>query len=341
MLQIFSLHSVKSIISFSLSAVICLMLPGQTSEQTTEAPSISGTVTYGNAIGAPETRFVSNAIVCSASGSSPPVLDLTDETGQYTLIGFGTEPYTIVATKSGGANNITSFDAAMIAQHVAGTVPLTGNQILVADVSNNGIISSFDAAQIARYVTSSPPYGFTSAWRMLPASRTYSSVSANITGENYSALLLGEVSGNWTNTSPRPSVGSEKPDIFVDLPNLETPADKNVIIPVRVQGMADKGIISYEFDLRYDPTVIQPQADPVDVKGTVSRGLSVVTNATEPGLLRVVVYGAMPINENGVLLNLRFNSVGAPGSVSPLTFERLIFNEDLRALTADGRVNIF
>ncbi|MBK8467297.1 MAG: hypothetical protein IPL32_15880 [Chloracidobacterium sp.] len=45
------------------------------------------------------------------------------------------------------------------------------------------------------------------------------------------------------------------------------------------------------------------------------------------GLLRVVVYGAIPINEDGVLLNLRFLAVGAEGTVSQLTFERIMFNE--------------
>ena len=73
---------------------------------------------------------------------------------------------------------------------------------------------------------------------------------------------------------------------------MTAPTDKEISIPVNVQGVADKGIISYEFDLRYDPAMIQPLENPVDVAGTVSRGLSVVTNAVEPGLLRVVVYGA-------------------------------------------------
>ena len=66
-----------------------------------------------------------------------------------------------------------------------------------------------------------------------------------------------------------------------------------------------------------------------------------MTNATEPGLLRVVVYGAYPIDANGVLLNLRFTAVGAVGSVSPLTFERIMFNEgEPRVMVTHGRVEI-
>ena len=130
--------------------------------------------------------------------------------------------------------------------------------------------------------------------------------------------------------------------VSVELPNLSTLLDKEIVIPVGVQGAADKGIFSYEFTLRYDPTVIQPLAEPVDVAKTVSRGLMVVANPYEPGLLRVVVYGAIPIDENGLLLNLRFTAVGKPGSVSPLTFERIMFNEgDPQVNATGGMIELF
>ena len=135
--------------------------------------------------------------------------------------------------------------------------------------------------------------------------------------------------------------GGPQRSITVSIPNLLTSPDKEVVIPVSVQGMADKGIISYEFDLRYNPSVIQPQADPVDLAGTVSRGLSVVTNPEQPGLLRVVIYGALPIDEDGVLLNLRFIAVGPAGSGSSLAFEQMMFNEGgPRVVATGGQVDL-
>ena len=121
---------------------------------------------------------------------------------------------------------------------------------------------------------------------------------------------------------------------------MASSADKEIIVPIAVQNVANKGIIAYEFDLRYDPAVIQPQADPVDLAGTVSRGLISITNIIEPGLLRVVMYGPMPIAENGVLLNLRFTAVGTSGTASALTWERIIFNEDEPATRANGEIEI-
>ena len=122
---------------------------------------------------------------------------------------------------------------------------------------------------------------------------------------------------------------------------MTTAKGNEVLIPVNVAGVADKEIIAYEFDLRFDPSAIQPQEKPVDVKETASRGLSVVSNVNEPGLLRVVVYGAMPIDADGVLLNLRFMAVGAAGTVSPLKWERIMFNEgDSGTLATDGLIEL-
>ncbi len=337
---------------------------------------ISGTVTYGNAIGNPvPPRFVKNVSIESTAGSPPVGPVITGTPGTYSLTGFGATSYTIKPTKPGGFNGaITSNDAARVAQGVSSAVPWVSlNQKFAGDASGNGNVTSNDAALIARFAAGLAGTGNVGQWRFfttdlpglptapLPTppyndSRTYASVTSNASGEDYIALLIGEVSGNWNPaTHPRPAgkAGSGKrklesedggPErgIEVKLPPVATPVEKEIIIPVSVQGSADKGIISYEFDLRYDPTVIQPLKDPVDVANTVSRGLMVVTNPYEPGLLRVVVYGPMPIDEDGLLLNLRFGAVGAPGSISPLSFERIMFNEGEPLVTvADGRVDLF
>lgn len=165
-------------------------------------PSITGTITYGNAIGAPNPRFVSNALLTGVGLVNVSTTSAFPG-GTYTLTGFGASSYTVTPSKTGGTNGaITSFDAARIAQHVSGTNVLTGNQLVVADVSGNGTITSFDAAQIARYVSATPDSGSTGTWIFIPASRNYASVTSNATGEDYTALLMGEVSGNWANNAP-------------------------------------------------------------------------------------------------------------------------------------------
>ncbi|MFN0279308.1 MAG: cohesin domain-containing protein [Pyrinomonadaceae bacterium] len=311
-----------------------------TNTPTPSGAVISGTVTYGNAIGSPNPRFVSNATITGAG--SPTVMTTTAapgaSAGQYSLSGFGASSYTVTPTKSGGVNNVTSFDAARVAQHVAGSNTLTGNQLVVADVSSNGNVTSFDAAQIANFAVSSSPTGITGTWKFIPVNRTYASVSSNITGEDYTALLMGEVSGNWNNTGARPVIDKS---ISVNMPNLTTKVGSEIVIPINIKGAADSEIISYEFDLRYDPSAILPLTQPVDIAGTVSRGLMTAINASEPGLLKVVMYGPVPIDDDGVLLHLKFTAVGAAGSVSPLIWERIIFNDGLTAkVISDGEIKL-
>ncbi|MBK8466350.1 MAG: VCBS repeat-containing protein [Chloracidobacterium sp.] len=325
--------------------------------------TLSGTVTYGNAIGSPSTRYVSNVQVNAAGTPSASATTLAPGAGEgtYKLDLLGAGPYTVTPSKVGGVNNaINSFDAARIAAHVTGNNFLTGNQFVAADVSGNNAIQSFDAAQIARYVTALTPYALTGTWKFFtvpnipfptgstPTSRTYPTLTSNLAGEDYTAILLGDVSGNWNNTGAR-GVGGKQPavasgperSISVELPDMAVAVGKEIVVPVRVDNAANKGIVSYEFELRYDASVIQPLEDVIDIAGTASRGLSFAANANEPGILRVALYGAMPIDSNGLLLNLRFKAVGEPGAFTPLTWQRIMFNDGQPRVSAiNGRVRL-
>ena len=165
-------------------------------------PSVSGTITYGNAIGGTSPRFVSNVLL---SGSGLPDVSATSDFpgGVYSLSGFGPGGYTVTPSKTGSVNGaISSFDAGKVALHAAGAVILKGNQLTVADVSGNGTISSFDAGQIARYAAAVPGSGTAGNWIFNPANRSYASITGDVTGEDFVALLMGDVSGNWTNSAP-------------------------------------------------------------------------------------------------------------------------------------------
>ena len=242
--------------------------------QSATAGSISGTITYGNAIGNPvPPRFVKNVSLSSTAGSPAVGPVITGTPGTYTLTGFGSGAYTIKPAKPSGPNGaISSNDAARVAQGVAGSVPFVSqNQRFVADASGNGTVSSNDAALIAKFAAGLTGFGNVGQWKFfvtgapspLPTapqtyndSRTYPSVTTALTGQDFVALLVGEASGNYNPaTQPRPASGPER-STSVAAPRLVAPADNEVVIPVSVAGAADKQIVSYEFDLRYDPSVL-------------------------------------------------------------------------------------
>lgn len=322
--------------------------PGQTTNGSVSVISgtITGSVTYGNILGPPSPRGVPN-VMLNASGS-PSVSDVTDAFGAYSMSGFGAGAYKVTPSKTGGVNNaISAFDASMIAQHTINTMSFTPQQQFVADVSGSDGITSFDATLVARYVVLLPPPGTFSAstgdWRFAPSSRKYPDVFANISDENYSALLMGEVSGNWNdpNSLPKRMANGPVRSIAVTAPQLAAKPDSQITIPIEITGMLDNNIIAYEFELKYDPAVIQPQANPVALANTVSRDLRAVANAQTPGSLRVAVFGTAPVSDNGVLLNLNFTAVGEQGAVSPLKWESLLLNEgDPRVLPIDGQIEL-
>ncbi len=311
--------------------------------------TITGTVTYGNALvgGGPSPRHVPN-VTLSAVGSVN-VSTVTANNGTYTLSGMGAGGYTVTPSKTGGifptppSTVISGNDSAAIAQHVVGLITLSATQQTVADVSGAGGVTSFDAALIARFTVSLPGSGSAGNWIFDPVSRPYSNVNDNQTGQDYIALLMGDVTGNYLDpsaTRPAPVRGGGKGTQVIVGDGSGSPKSA-ITVPVSVADTTGKGIVAYQFDLTFDPKVIEPQAIPVEIVGTISDKMIVTANKETPGLLKVVVFGALPLESKGLLLNLKFTAVGDEGSTSPLTLENFMFNEgDQRATTTVGHVTI-
>ena len=137
------------------------------------------------------------------------------------------------------------------------------------------------------------------------------------------------------------SVASTQNPINVIAPITGAELNSDFIMPISVADTTGRGIIAYQFDLHFDPTVIQPQGTPVEVSGTLSSGLAAVYNPFNPGLLKVAVYGAYPLTGSGTLIKLRFKAVGAVGSVTQVRWSNFMFNEGNPASSpTDGQIRI-
>jgi PKD repeat protein len=177
-------------------------------------PSIAGTVSYGNTPAGQSTKYVSGVLL-SANGA---FFASTNANGSYLLDNLNAGgAYTVTPSKTGNVNGITSFDATLVLRHVAsggfGTNALNANQLLAADTNNSGDVTSFDATQILRYVAANGTNantGDTATWRFSPAQRSYNSVYSPLTNQNYEAVLVGEINGNWSPTGSGIISGNEK-----------------------------------------------------------------------------------------------------------------------------------
>jgi hypothetical protein len=122
--------------------------------------------------------------------------------GTFSMEGFGIGSYTLTPSKSGGIGNsaISALDASTIAQFTVGLISLTTNQRIAADVTNDGTVSALDASRIAQSSVGLPlrPGDVTGTWKFVPASRSYSSVGSDLKGQDFIAILMGDVTGNWS-----------------------------------------------------------------------------------------------------------------------------------------------
>jgi hypothetical protein len=131
------------------------------------------------------------------------------------------------------------------------------------------------------------------------------------------------------------------PGVTVSAPTTSVEPGTDFTVPAIVSDTTGLGIIAYQFELHYDPAVIIPRSNAVEVTGTLSSQLSAVYNPNMPGILRVAVYGAYPLSGAGNLINIKFHAVGAAGNVSPLTWVNFMFNEgNPRVSPANGVVGI-
>ena len=167
-------------------------------------PTIGGKVSYGITPMNQPQKFV-EGVLLTTSGASV-VSDSTDADGIYLLENLTANgEYTVTPSKTGNVNGISPSDATMILRHVAangqGPNVLNPNQILAADANGDGNISPFDATLILRYIAGGGPNANTGQvgnWKFDPVSRPYQPLSSSVSGENYTAILIGEVNGNWT-----------------------------------------------------------------------------------------------------------------------------------------------
>lgn len=300
--------------------------------------TVAGTVTYANAAVPP---VPVPHVLLSATGSIATAAN-TALDGTYLLGGFGPGAYTVTPSKTGDVNGITGFDSALIAQHIVLLITLTPTQLLAADVSQNSAVTSFDAALIAQYVVAIPNVGNTGSWIFDPPNRVYADADNDLTAQDYGAILMGEVSGNWV--APTMRVSPARPNaagLSVTAPALTALPNQSVTIPIVCGDTTGLNILAYQFDLLYDPAVIVPQTNPISTVGTISDGMLSIFNPIGPGRLKVVLFTSTPRVGGGLLVNLKFTAVGAAGAVSPLNWDDFKWDEGNPAtLATNGQIRL-
>jgi len=123
-----------------------------------------------------------------------------------------------------------------------------------------------------------------------------------------------------TNTATPTASPTGTPLISVSLPNQNASTGTTISVPITVGNLTGRGVISYDLNVDFDTTVIQPASPAIEQAGTLSSSMSITPNTGNAGHLIVSAFQAQELTGSGTLLILKFNVVGNNGQQSPLTF---------------------
>ena len=130
----------------------------------------------------------------TASGST-----LSNDSGNYQFSSLASGgSYTVTPTKAAhlpGSAGINTVDVIATQRHFLNVgTPLTGCRLTAADVNGVGGINTVDVIAIQRFFLGlSTGIANTGKYQFTPASRTYSGVVTNQTGQSYDTLIFGDV----------------------------------------------------------------------------------------------------------------------------------------------------
>ena len=126
-------------------------------------------------------------------------------------------------------------------------------------------------------------------------------------------------------TAPKaqPVIRIESPAILggmtVSLPAV-TSTPGNIVVPVTVSDTTGKSILSYDIQISFDDTVVQPTGLGYDATGTLSSGMTMSSGTGFAGHLIISGFGVNPLSGSGTLINLLFTVQNNLGASTNLTF---------------------
>ncbi len=132
----------------------------------------------------------------------------------------------------------------------------------------------------------------------------------------------------------------------VTLPSRTVRKGMSIEIPVHVGDLTGKGVISYQFTVKFDtPQAIVAVQNALITTGTLSdqNGWSVIANSDTAGQITIGGFGATPLTGSGALVILAadIDSNATDGQTADLTFSSFLFNAgDPVADTLNGRLTI-
>lgn len=192
---------------------------------------------------------------------------------------------------------ITTYQAALTLRNAVGLESFTSSQTKAADVDKSGTVTAYDAALIAQFAVGLPRLADShiGEWIFSPAYRSYYNLNSSYQNQDYTGILLGDVTGDWDQ-----SYGQRKETVELTiawLDNIKIESDK-IIIPIEVDEPLE--LLSWQLHLRFDPKKLQLV---VAEKGNASQNSQLIKNYVD-GNLYLGMYGSEAVYSSESLVSI-------------------------------------
>jgi len=281
--------------------------------------SIAGTLSYC----IDPAKKVPGAVVAAVP---PATTSTSDLSGNYNLTGLTQGGnYSVVPSKATDVNGIKAQDIGRLRRFVAALDTPTACQQMASDANNSGGVDAPDIDLLRHYEAFLPGTGSAGTWKFNPASRFYPNLITNQTAQNFDAVLVGDVDGDWIPPTSLQSPAAATASLTVTLPSLTAaPGTAGLTVPVAISGTLAAGdnVLGYRLVINFDPTRVVPSNPSFSTAGTISSSGNVTDNTSTPGQLVLLVDFLNPLVFSGsqTLINVKFNVVGTAGQMTNLTW---------------------
>ncbi len=273
----------------------------------------------------------------------------TDEQGNYVLT-VPSGDYTLTASESGQLKGLSALDASRILQHALGKTALNCYQQIAGDANKDGQMNetSGDAAAVAicsgkrdigsecemnsegsQWAFAADAIESCETWPPISYSavKTYTALNADKTAQNFTAMLIGDVTGNW---SDKNKASGKKQGISRDIRSsgdIEAAFGSNMKLPLVLNpGGTNLELEGIDVVVQFDKTALD-LADVTLTGGALEA--SHLTLAKGEGLAAIKIYGdtKIAVSESDTIAFLNFNVIGAADSVSQVLLKTFEQNE--------------
>ena len=215
------------------------------------------------------------------------------------------ENFSVDPSKTGDISNSTilAFDAylaAAIAIHLNPSP--TEFQQIAADVDQNGTVQMYDASIILRDAVDLDPLPGTHSgeWSFDPLNRSFPNISSNISDANFTAIVLGDVDGNWSPFDDL-TINASSQKSFEIIDELHNINKNKIIFPIKAE--EHEKIFSFNINLNYNSAELKF----LGLKKTkLSHHFETAVNDLKTGAVKIGGFATSPIINQGTYLEIEF-----------------------------------